>query len=450
MPAYLTSHVRATDGVTSYYVRWREGGIKRTQLQTETFSRYSSGRNKQRAEKFKRLVDDAGQHWPEGHRKGDSDRDPRPDDLDAVVAVPTFAEAAKAYAELRLGITPGTRRTYLRYARILPTITVQGPSGPYQPFAQRINQITKDDVARWRLQWMVDGHLASVKSQSNYHGFVSAVFHDALERGYITRHPALKTGPSRKEVRAGRGKKRALLEVEFNAALDLIAKPLHYEARDLLQTIGSTGMRWGEVTAMWVGDVDLDAALLTVSKGWKGEGEDGEQDVPDWLRELLKPKHTMRQCYLGGPKSLSSAREVTIDSELVEILRPHVEGRAPDDFLFLGPGGLPIHGDEFRKAVMWPLKAACRDAGTTPFDPHELRHSHIAWLMAAGIAPESIAKRVGHEGTEMIEGPYFHELPQVVDHINETMLAVRRGAQIRHAKRAPLELVPPLARASAS
>jgi hypothetical protein len=98
MPAYLTSHVRATDGVTSYYVRWREGGIKRTQLQTETFSRYSSGRNKQRAEKFKRLVDDAGQHWPEGHRKGDSDRDPRPDDLDAVVAVPTFAEAAKAYA----------------------------------------------------------------------------------------------------------------------------------------------------------------------------------------------------------------------------------------------------------------------------------------------------------------------------------------------------------------
>jgi hypothetical protein len=258
MAAYLTSHVRATDGVTSYYVRWREGGIRGTELQTETFSRYSTARNKARAEKFKALVDEAGQHWPEGHRKGESDRDPRPSGPEPAhpVAVPSFEEAARTYAELRLGLTPGTRKTYLRYARLLPGVTVKGPNGPYQPFAQPINMITRDDIARWRLQWKVDGHPASIKTQANYHGFISGVFHDALERGYITRHPALKTGPSRKEVRAGRGKKRALLEAEFTAALGLIAKPTHYSGRDLLETIAFTGMRWAEVTAMWVGDVD--------------------------------------------------------------------------------------------------------------------------------------------------------------------------------------------------
>lgn len=54
-----------------------------------------------------------------------------------------------------------------------------------------------------------------------------------------------------------------------------------------------TGMRFGEIGALWVGDVDLRRGTVRVNKAWKHDGEDGAADTPGWLAKQVRPKHVM-------------------------------------------------------------------------------------------------------------------------------------------------------------
>lgn len=49
--------------------------------------------------------------------------------------------------------------------------------------------------------------------------------------------------------------------------------------------------------------VDLTKHTVRINKAWKRDGEDGEQDVPPWLKRLVRSKHAMRGHYLGNPNS---------------------------------------------------------------------------------------------------------------------------------------------------
>ena len=41
-----------------------------------------------------------------------------------------------------------------------------------------------------------------------------------------------------------------------------------------------TGLRFGEISALWVGDVDLDRGTVRVNKAWKRNGEDDATETP--------------------------------------------------------------------------------------------------------------------------------------------------------------------------
>ena len=72
---------------------------------------------------------------------------------------------------------------------------------------------------------------------------------------------------------------------------------------DLLSVTVGTGLRFGEVCALWAGDVDLDHRTIRINKAWKRNGEDEATDTPGWLAKQLQAKHTMRDHHLGNPKS---------------------------------------------------------------------------------------------------------------------------------------------------
>ena len=57
---------RRSDGGTSAMVRWRVSGTRTGRMQTETFGAGSDDQNLARAEGFKRMVEAAGQEWPDG------------------------------------------------------------------------------------------------------------------------------------------------------------------------------------------------------------------------------------------------------------------------------------------------------------------------------------------------------------------------------------------------
>lgn len=169
---------------------------------------------------------------------------------------------------------------------------------------------------------------------ANYRGLLFGVFTYALERGEIGKHPLTRTAPKRSKIRQYQADLRFLTEPEFG----IVARAASDDG-DLLRVTVGTGLRYGELTALWVSDVDLRHRTIRVNKAWKRDGEDGEQDVPGWLNKQLRDKHTMRGHHLGNPKTPKSKRTIEISREVAAILRDRIAGKAPDDFIFVTPTG---------------------------------------------------------------------------------------------------------------
>ena len=68
---------RRSDGGVSVRAYRRPGGGRDTTRVWETFSVGSNAQNSARADGFKRMVDAAGQRWPDGWVKGEASSDPR-------------------------------------------------------------------------------------------------------------------------------------------------------------------------------------------------------------------------------------------------------------------------------------------------------------------------------------------------------------------------------------
>jgi integrase len=424
MSASIRERTRS-DGVVSCYVRWRPGGARDGKDQMETFAAGTTKENRANAKAFKLQVDAAGSQWPPGWIKGvgyaelvtKSERE----------RVPSFLEVGYAMIERRLAIAPSQRKRYKQQLRSLGQLEVMIGHESTHPFQMKINEVTHDHLVAWRRQseW-------SLKTQKNYHGLIAGVFAYAMAEGWITDNPSSHgTAPTNRKVKEQQGEKRYLTETEFYQVCRL-APP---EEVDFLLLLAGTGFRMSEATALWCSDVNLVTRKITVSKAWVAEGEDGESDIPPWLRKVIKPKHQLRGHYLGSPKSLAARRTITISETLAQALRPHVEGRSADDFLFLSPTGLPIHGTDYAERVWNDLMAKCVAAGIMPFTRHDLRHSHVAWLMAGGVDLYAISRRLGHADYYITTNTYGHLLAGHDEHMAETIDAVFAGVAARNPKR---------------
>jgi integrase len=305
--------------------------------------------------------------------------------------------------------------------RILQEVSVPGLTGSYRPFDRSVTQVHEADIKAWLIGWD-----RSLKTKANYHGLLYGVFNHALEQGLITANPCQRTAPKRSRIRQSQADLRFLTEAEFAIAAEAAG-----EHAGLLTVAVGTGMRFGELTALWVSDVDLNHRTIRINKAWKSDGEDSEQDTPAWLRRTLRAKHQMRGHHLGNPKTPRSRRTIEISEQLVAVLRPQIEAKAVDDFVFTTPTGRPLHNADYYERVWNPLMADLKTRGVAPFRFHDLRHTHVAWLVAGGVPLPHIQARLGHESITTTIDTYGHLLPvgdQLISAVIDTAL---RGGQIR-------------------
>ena len=218
----------------------------------------------------------------------------------------------------------------------------------------------------------------SPKSIRNAHSLLSAVLASAVEDEHVPRNVA--KGIRLPSDHADRGR-TYLLPDEFTAIYTHI--PAHHQP--LVATMYGTGMRWGEVTALHVGDVELDGehGLVHVRQAWK-RGDQGD--------------------YLGAPKSRRALRSISITGPLVDLLRDHLDGRPATALAFTAPGGGRVWEQAFRPRVWAPAVAASGIAKRP--DLHSLRHSHASNLIRAGIPLTVVQRRLGHESIKTTSDVY--------------------------------------------
>jgi hypothetical protein len=227
-------------------------------------------------------------------------------------------------------------------------------------------------------------------------------------------------------VKQSRPELRFLGEREFERVAELAGR-----YGDLLRVAVATGVRFGEITALRVGDVDPEHRTIRVNKAWKRDGEDGEGDTPGWLTKQLTPKHTMREHHLGNPKTPKSRRTITVSPAVAEVLRDAVSGKASDDFVFATRTGRPLHNSDSSYDFWRLLMRQAISEGIAPFRFHDLRHTHVAWLVAGGAPLPHIQARLGHESITTTIDTYGHLLPAGDELISSIIDTALTGGTIR-------------------
>jgi integrase len=248
------------------------------------------------------------------------------------------------------------------------------------------DQLNRDRVAEW-IRSLEQAGL----SATTIHRLVvqaGSVQRAAVDAGLAVGNPFAKQRTGRRD-RDVRQQMRCLSQAEWIRLRDALPEGVY---RDMCTVLIGTGLRFGEITALRVGSVELASRppRLHVGEAWKSDGHNG------WL--------------VGPPKSRRSRRTVTFGSAVLAAIEPHLEGKAADELVFATPDGSPIRNSNFAYRV-W--KPTVRGIGLDDLRIHDLRHTHASWLIAAGRPTAAVSRRLGHESIATTDAIYTHILPKV-------------------------------------
>lgn len=362
---------RRADGTTAYAVLWRDPDTgKQTSLTYD---------DEREAVVALKLIEAAGGREVEAARLAEAVKQ----------SGPTLSDVVREHIDLLTAVGPDTRSHYRKQltSHIDPVIGGVAVVG-----------LTYRHIATW-VQAMSAKGLAP-KTIANVHGLLSASLSTAVRLGYRSDNPC--AGVELPKSTATQDEMVVLTRDEFALLLAQIPEA----NKPLVLTLVATGMRWGEVTALTTADLDLDATppTIRVTKAWKRDEK--------------------RNWYVGPPKTKRARRTIALPDDLVDVLRPIIEGRAPDDLVFGNSRGNQISSSRFWTSTWTPaLNAACdprRPDGTRDPDAprlakrprvHDLRHTHASWMIAQGTDLFVLQRRLGHESITTTTDTYSHLLP---------------------------------------
>lgn len=229
-------------------------------------------------------------------------------------------------------------------------------------------KLTTRDIADW-LDWLVDRHTdrplqARQATANRTLTILKAALNHGFQKGRIPSDTAwrrVKPFPG-----TDRPRERHLSPGECRALIDA-AEP---GFRPLVEAALLTGCRYGELAALQVDQIDLQAGLLTIPDSKSG-----------------KP------------------RSVVLTDEGMAFFAGLVEGR--QGFVFTKPSGEPWkRADQHR-----PMTRAAGAAGLEGVTFHILRHTWATLAVKAGMPLQLVARNLGHANTRMVEAHYGHIEP---------------------------------------
>lgn len=203
------------------------------------------------------------------------------------------------------------------------------------------------------------------------HGILASILDDAKRDKRIYDNPARELELPRKQK-----KRHTYLTVQ---QLYQLANASGWR-RDIVLTLGLCGMRWGELIALRVDDVDLDRRRLNIYRN---------------------AVYISGAWHVGDTKT-HEHRTVMFPDVLDEVFQQHCVGKQGGDLVFTAPrmtGFISPSGYE------WFTKA-CEQTGIEHMTVHDLRHTAASLMVQSGANVKAVQRQLGHKSAAMTLDTY--------------------------------------------
>jgi len=314
----------------------------------------------------------------------------------ARVATPLLRDWIEQWIKLKIDVCPGT---HYEYARLLRRRVAKDLGD------LRVGDITRHDhLDPWKAALTQELQPASVRKHWTV---LSQVLRDTVPR-YRPDNPMRRPDGHRSNglPRIIAWQACMLDREQAGLLLACCREPI----RPLVLAALGTGMRLGELLGLRAGDVRLDepTGVVRVEQALTRTGE------------------------FGPVKTPRSRRSILLSPQTAAVFAGSVAGKQPGELVFPAPGGGPWDAGNLRhrywrpavvaaqRCRLHPPLAAAADAVSFCQCPallhaaprfHDLRHSHVAYLIAAGWDFYMIQLRLGHASIKTTFDTYGHLLP---------------------------------------
>ena len=246
----------------------------------------------------------------------------------------------------------------------------------------------------------------SAEHRKNKKVLLNLFFKYCLNVGYISENPIdnvvlPKRKKNLKKVRKKQNK--YLTRAEVVQYLNFLEKEeKNQRVRLIVEFMYLTGLRFGEVLALTLEDIDFGNKTLEV-------------------KHTLHTSGSKAEIFLDSPKSLASYRVIGISDRVLEIIEEYFLIEKEGRFIFTKNGN-PFMIFSFNDFLKRSFKrSGIQKEEDFVLTTHVFRHSHISLLAELEVPIKAIMERVGHTNEKMTLGVYTHVTEQMKFNITEKL-----------------------------
>lgn len=250
---------------------------------------------------------------------------------------------------------------------------------------RRIGDILRTEVQAWVAELPM-----SASSVAHAHTVLAGILDDAVSDRRIAANPARGVKMPRKIDKS----KNFLTAAQVSALADESKHP------DIVLLLATTGLRWGEMAALRIRDIDLGRGRIRVERS---------------------ASKVNAETIIGDTKN-HAARSVAVSASVLKLMAPAMVAKAPDELLWSRADGQPLRPPTtthwFGAAVK---RCQAADVKFPRVTVHELRHTAASLMIASGANVKTVQSQLGHKTATMTLDQYGHLFADDLDDVADRM-----------------------------
>ena len=297
--------------------------------------------------------------------------------------------------EIKASTKLGYERIYARY--------IQDKWG-----SVRVTNVTPQGVQEWIVGLTgKKGQPLGSSPKRQAHQVLSMILDQAMRNGQITRNPARYDAIGKIEYLPPVRLMEQHRYLSYTQLCEIAKDCGHYEA--LIMLLGTTGLRWGEATAITIADID-------------------------WLRRRVDVNKAHVE--LSGPVSIDTpkngkSRKVGLMPPVLALLSELAAGKDDSDLLFTNAAGTALRSPNFFRKVWQPARTRVGQSGLRI---HDLRHTAASLAVDAGANIKAVQQMLGHASAQMTldryAGLFDDHLDDVLDRMEQQFLKAKSDSEV--------------------